>query len=414
MNFRANLPSLRTSLIALATLTLALIAAALIYPKPLQSFLMSRELAACETENDDAAAQIECAFRLIERTIDTKGLSAGMEAFTQSYTAITAFADTGCHKHAHRVGDIVYYKMYRPLNDLTKLDFPQSTTACGYGFYHGFMEHLIQDHPTIEFVTETCDYLSLRYGATMGDIRTICYHGAGHGLMLAWVEGRPRSQWGDAYALSAKPVAQCEALPSANEREKEECKEGIFNLIADWRDDKQYGFSLKKGESLFALCDRLPRTMRHACYYEMAQKVDKPSELDPVKLAAIAMGIVYPEYTQVVFDVGIAGIMQQVIAEGDRYKDVLASCVSLEERFSRACIESAVHGLYEHGEPQREHERAQEACRHEGVRGGPLEEACYTAVSGSLLRFYPKEKALSICEGFPEAYARACTEQIER
>lgn len=359
------------------------------------------------------ADQIECAFKPISEALMTSGIEAGMDVFAEAYTTLPSFVASGCHHQAHRVGDIAYYHLYYGQNNLDALTFSQNTTACGYGFFHGFLEHLIQDHPSGVFVTQTCEYLSNRYGAQMHDIRLTCYHGAGHGFMLAATEHVKKSQWGNTYAFTRTAFSECDALPQASGEEKEQCKEGIFNLIADWRDDGQYGFVRPQDNAFFAICDALPQTMHHACYYEIAQKLDRPSKGDPIRLAALAKTVTDTDEITRIFSVGIAGIMQQVIQDKNKYEAVIASCTKLDSALFSVCILSTINGLFEHGEPQREYVKAMEVCTFKEIRDTPMEQECYDTVANRLLRFYDKPHSLAVCAMFPRAFKDRCITTVE-
>ncbi|MBI4093702.1 hypothetical protein HY417_01955, partial [Candidatus Kaiserbacteria bacterium] len=252
---------------------------------------LNRQIDACSAEH--SARAIDCWYGLINAALEHDGITGAMEVFSKIYEQQPLFASTGCHKHAHFVGDQVYYKLYRGTNDIRAIDFPQSSTACGYGIFHGFMEHLIQDNPDIPFVTEICTYLKERYSTVMGDIGTICYHGSGHGLMLAEAERVPKSGWGLVSFFTSTPARTCEALPEASSREIEECREGVYNVLVDWMEQTQYGFAYDE-KNPFRICETEPRAWHQACYYEMAQKLDRVSSRDPVLLATLVSRIQDP------------------------------------------------------------------------------------------------------------------------
>ncbi len=382
------------------------------HPLYLKEITWKHQIMQCGQLEKDAD-QIECAFKPITEALMTAGIEAGMDTFADAYIELPAFVASGCHHQAHRVGDIAYYHLYYGQNDLDALTFSQNTTACGYGFFHGFLEHLIQDHPSAAFVTQTCEYLSDHYGEQMRDIRLTCYHGAGHGFMLAATEQVKKSQWGNVYAFTHKAFSECDILPRASTEEKEQCKEGIFNLIADWRDDGQYGFVRPQDYVFFSVCDSLPQTMHHACYYEIAQKLDRISGEDPQRLAALVRTVKDADEIIRIFSVGIAGIMQQVIQDKVKYEAVIASCSKLESTLFSKCILSTVNGLFEHGEPQKEYVKAMEVCTFKEIQDTPMEQECYDTVANRLLRFYDKSHSLMVCALFPSAFKDGCIATVE-
>jgi hypothetical protein len=367
----------------------------------------SSALAECKADTSDAG-QIECIFRVIRFELRAGGVEPAMNVFSRAYREFPSFVSAACHSQAHRLGDMAYFEVYLASGDIDSVDFPQSTTACGYGFYHGFTEHLVQDHPEVEFVMQSCEYLTERLGETMGDIEMTCYHGSGHGLMLAQSERVPREKWGSVSAFTSTPLSQCDALTRANERDVEECKEGIFNVLNEWMVLKQNGFSYDTRRP-FSACVDLPKSALEACYYEMAQKLDGVAEFNPQKLEKIVSNLAHPEFRVMAFSVGVAGIVQNVILHEDGITKILALCSKLPEDLNTSCIRSVVNGLFEHGEPQEEYKRAISMCSSDPSISGPSsQDTCFNAVALRLARFYPSERVRRICTEFPEEYRAMC------
>ncbi len=369
-------------------------------------------LAACKSETNNDLI-IECIFRVLEKELSRGGVAAAMTAFQRAYQTHPAFVEAACHRQAHRVGDLVYYNLYLGVEDMDKIDFPQSTTACGYGLYHGLFEHLIQDHPDTEFVTRTCQYFTDRLGETMGHIRIMCYHGSGHGLMLAHMERVPKKEWGNVMAFVGEPLKQCDSLPEASERDLEQCKEGIFNVLNEWMMLDEYGFHFDRSRP-FRLCDGIPESAMKACYYEMAMKLDGIAQLDVQALAALSEAAPRKEFSKMAFQVGVAGIIQNVLTKQDGYQKVLAACAKLEDPLRGDCIHSVIAGLFEHGEPLSEYKKALSACAEKVVIESDMETACYTAVAKRLRRFYSLERSTAVCEEFPRDRVEKCIAIIKQ
>lgn len=363
--------------------------------------------------NHNSDDQIECIFRVLGAEMKAYNVSVGMNAFAVAYDMSPAFVESGCHKQAHRMGDIAYFTRYVGREDFDDVEFPQSTTACGYGFFHGFLEHLIQDHPDPAFVDQTCAYLTQRLGETMGDIRLTCYHGSGHGFVLAQIETLKTSEWGNMRKFTDAPIKKCLALTGANATDREQCMEGIFNVVVDSASGGLYGFTYDLKHP-FRACDALPSFEWRACYYEMSQKLDKPSNLDPVKLAALTRQAITPALGEMAFKVGIAGIVQQIIADGTEYRDLVDRCGELSDNYFSICMESVSHGLFEHGEPQKEYEKALDACHAPAVAAHDAVKDCYDTVSKRLPRFYSDEKIDEICAHYPTPYQEFCKAQKGR
>ncbi len=359
-------------------------------------------------ENSVEATAIECWYDLIRERLQTQGLQQAMKLFSSIYTWQPAFAESGCHAHAHRVGDMAYYDQYLKNPNMAAMDFPQETAACGYGFFHGFLEHLIQNRPDPEFVDTTCTYLDERYGISVGAIRTICYHGSGHGFMLAAVEQLPRTAWGDMHAFTKTPLTQCAALKKASPRDHEECEEGVYNVIVEWMETNQYSFSYDY-EKPFASCDAASTyAHKRACYYEMAQKLDGASNWNPERMLEILSSTKDTYLHEMAFYVGMTSVMQRY-AGSAAYDSILTQCSELTQpTMIPFCVSAVIAGLFEHGAPQEEYRDALIACRSPQVQEALISEACWETVARKLWRFYEPARIKEICEEFPEEKRAMC------
>ncbi len=385
-----------------AIVSFAVIAATFIFfaPTPLKAL---RECKA-EAQSD---LQIECIFGVIDEALRSQGVGSAMYVFKAAYEEFPNFASGGCHSRSHRLGDMVYFGLYLQYQSFDAIDFTEDTTACGFGFYHGFMEHLIQDHPDPAFITETCDYLQNRLEKNMGDMRITCYHGAGHGLALAHIETLPKSAWGNVAAFTNVPARWCLELPEGSSSDIEQCLEGIYNILVDLMETKQYGFAYDR-ERPFAVCLTRPQAHREACVYEMAQKLDSASGMDPKQMVRLVRAIPETKLQHLAFGVGIAGVIQQDVANRGGYRDIFEKCRTLDDTYYELCIKSIVAGLFEHGNPQEEYVTALVFCAETSIADRGLDNRCYTTIAERLPRFYGDEKILRVCNEFPQAYREEC------
>lgn len=363
---------------------------------------------------EDSGMQVDCAFEVIETALNEGGLPRAFSVFSKAYQKVPVIAQTGCHRYSHRMGDLAYYRLYVPVQSMEDIEFVQETTACGYGFYHGFLEHLIQDRPDPAFVARTCNDLTDRLSHTLGDIRITCFHGSGHGFALAGAERVPRHEWGNVALFIDGPLQLCEALPEAVKGEVEECRQGVFNVLVDWMEVGQYGFAYDR-EKPFAVCDALSlRQHHHACYYEMAMKLDSVSGYDARRMIEIVKDAP-PELARVAFDVGTAGLMQHVVTQEGGYRTALEQCSELETAWYERCAANLANGLFEHGAPQEEYLPALELCDEPLIAAqDSVQSACYEAVIRRLPRFYAPERSAKICTEFPKEYREQCQGLIAR
>lgn len=361
---------------------------------------------ACDAARAGTQAKVDCWLQRPLGIVSAGSLTAGFRAFTYLYETYPAFASTGCHRYAHKVGDAAYYNLMlaRGLS-LEDIDFPQSATACGYGFFHGFFEHLVQNDPDVRTVVENCEYVRATYAREMRGIGTICYHASGHGFMQKQADALPEEMHGNPALMVERPLEECEALPT-DEMEVEDCREGVFNVLVDWMETGDFGLSFDLGNPL-ALCSELEEGWQYACFYELGQNLGKITDGSPLKAATFAQSINDAELRKMTFGVMVAGMMQSKAAL-DEYKDILAECVQIDDMpLYETCVVSSANGMMEHGSPGEEYAKVLDLCADPALssRGGTL---CYGALSQRLPRFYEPGKVAHVCGKFPEEYREGC------
>ncbi|MBL4644792.1 MAG: hypothetical protein JKX80_02915 [Candidatus Pacebacteria bacterium] len=346
--------------------------------------ILASEIVACDEKSPNETEKIDCWQDIMRGAFDVDGTQAAFDVFEVVYKNYEVFANTGCHRHAHRIGDMSYYFDYLTHKDFTKMDFPKGATACGYGFYHGFFEHLVQDNTSVEFVTQMCEYMRNNLGDVAPAISQTCYHGSGHGFLLARAdELTQESQW-SVEAFTQKPLEQCESLPQASDTEIAECRQGVYNVIVDWMADGEYGLSYNTVEP-FAMCDREPYERQFDCYYEIAQKIDGLSNGDPLKMVAIVEKAKRVDLQTIAMSVGVAGVVQQN-PQNDQIT-LLSACQSIDRmELKNQCILGIIGGLVEHTIPGTDYKNAINFCESDQltVDERPL---CDRELLGKLKRF---------------------------
>lgn len=361
----------------------------------------------CEERPNDAE-KVACWMQMVAEELRAGGMKPAYAIFSYLYEAYPAFGATGCHQHAHAIGDVAYYEVYVAQGKtLQDMDFPQETTSCGYGFFHGFIEHLIQDHPDQAYVVETCEYLRERLSGTMRDIGTICYHASGHGFMQSQADTLGVDGFGNALRLVEAPLRSCDALPT-NAKEIQDCREGVFNVLADWQIIEDFGLTFDFTDP-FYLCERVASKWRKACYYELGMKLEPVIGDSPLKAAEYVSQITDRDIRIMTFGVMVAGMMQRR-APLDTYTPIIDECMEVEDSdLFTHCIVSSANGMMEHGSPGKEYEKVLTLCRIPGLEARGGQESCYRALAHRLSRFYPEQKKVAICSEFPEKYRNICS-----
>lgn len=364
--------------------------------------------AECASRSEQESVRVDCWIELALNYVQRGDISAAYRTFGYLYGAYPSFGASGCHVHAHKLGDAAYYNFFISQGlKLSEMNFPQETTSCGYGFFHGFIEHLIQDYPQTAYVKETCEYLREALSTNMHDIARICYHASGHGFLQAEADSLTKERFGNVPVIVARPLKRCEALPGVTEMEIEECREGVFNVVSDWMIEKNFGLSFDFKHP-FVICDALPERWHWACYYEFGQKLASVIGDKPLVAEQYVASIRKKDIREMTLGVIIAGMMQR-LAPLNQYVAVYEDCARMkDDGLSSVCIRSATNGMMEHGEPGKEYEKIIPMCSLPSLREREGAEICHDTLARRLSRFYPPAKKTDICNMFPPEYRTDC------
>lgn len=376
-----------------------------LYTERAQDDGYEEELTLCETNNDDRAARINCWIEVLRKALRTEGTERAFELFSFVYQNYEDFSNTGCHLHAHRMGDIAYYDEYLTHQDISLIDFPKNSISCGYGFYHGFIEHMIQDRPEPDFVEEQCEYLIGALQDVGPGISGVCYHAGGHGFMMARAdELHDPEEWTIAN-FTMPPLEKCDQLDVDDHYLKEECWQGVFNVFTNWMEIGEYGIHYNP-DAPYEYCHTLENPdYQYACYTEMTRKINYAAHGDPVKALEIIKTVRRPEMHVFLLVIAVAGTVQD-----DPYgsqEKLLQGCRAIEDsEFKEECFKAIVHGLFEHGIPGAEYKLADAWCAASDLT--ETEDAwCYERLAEKLGRFRTDAQIGELCQS-RELSARVC------
>lgn len=363
----------------------------------------------CDSNNQATQQKSECWAILLKNDLQKGGPSRALERFSQLYDRFPAFSEPGeCHRNAHRLGDMTYYEFYVSNPNMEALQFTPDAQVCTLGFFHGFFEHLFQNNPSENFITEMCEALSREYDATIGAMREACYHGAGHGLMLANSERVPISAAGDPDRFIREPLRSCGSLSKADRSDIEQCYQGVFTLLVSWMSDQNYGLSFPKA-NVFSLCERLQEPMQDMCFNQFADRFYHTRGLSVKELVEIVMRIEDYRHRFRAFRASMLDIIGRAIFRGSE-RALVNECRDVPQSLFETCIGSFPHAIFNSGFPEAQFTKALAFCGSSEVAAlGPLARAaCFSAVGSQLSRFFPPAELPSLCEQFPPAERSLC------
>jgi hypothetical protein len=356
----------------------------------------------CDDMNTHITVRQQCWDELLSTALETKGIAGAFAVFSKLYKTDKDFVTSGCHAHAHQIGDAFYRDYAAKRRTLVGVELPPETMACGYGFFHGLFEHFFRKNPDIRLVRSICDDLDARYGEVLPLLRINCFHGAGHGLIP---DPPDVGIWGNMHAMVSESLALCDAI-STNAGEIEQCKEGVFNVIADWMARGEYGLSYDDDDPL-GPCRTLAQSHKEACYYELVMKM---SVYENRSLAAIAKKFVEPIEEPYIAEIVIrslsASFMQMDIALPSQ-THLLLACRELSAFLQAPCLEGIISGFRSHGEPGNEYKKAVEFCS-VSIMSKEERDVCFVHLVQNLWYLYSEDKVRTICDTLDTVYKPHC------
>lgn len=351
----------------------------------------------------DVAQKRICWNEKLLHELQERGAKAAFALFAEFYRSDEDFTRVGCHMIAHQMGDAAYGEYLRYGEDLSVLEFPPESMYCGYGYYHGILEHLIRDNPDFEEADAFCKMLIREHEAEVPRIRLNCYHAIGHGFIP---EPTDLEMWGKGTEMPKPAIAACGRLKEMDART--ECYQGAFNVIGDWMWNNQFGLKFPKTDSL-ALCRAFDDPeVSQACYYELSMRV--------LPLAKSDLSTVYTMFVASITDDTVAGMVINSAAAsalGERIADdsflpLLAQCRSLPSRVHEDCLKGLTGGFVAHGEPGNEYVKAIAFCG-DTTLTSPEKHICYANIVRTFRTVYTNEKLATICEDVEVPYQSYCT-----
>lgn len=353
----------------------------------------------CERAHEQRDAKIACWHNIIGAEMDAQGIDAALNAFALIYRRFPTFADSGCHRQAHQLGDRAFYA-YSVAEQipLSQLEFPESTATCGNGFFHGFIEHLIQNMPAAKDIHEQCEALIANQADINPYIRSACYHASGHGLARAELD---RSEQGSDINLKEffrRPLAECALLNEVTGTERTNCAQGVMNVVVNWMADGRYGLDFNTAAP-FEVCDEVFTDARYRamCMVEIGRKADRLSGFDPEKLRELLAPLdISTALRKEIMIVAIGGMVQQIVGQGIP-SDLFMKCTEFNVDDLQTCQLGIVRGLILNGSPRNEFEHVVAFCRSHEVRESGNVDHCWRGAGYILRLFYTEAQFGSFC-----------------
>lgn len=349
----------------------------------------------------DKNLQYYCWEKQVTDVLKAGGIDAAYQKLVSFYNSDPDFSKR-CHPIAHAIGAAAY----RDLSLDKKFTVTKETTWCAFGFYHGFMEALLQSGEDLSKARALCLEANKQVnGENSGNqaVFLACLHGIGHGA------ADPQNNlalWGNERALIKKPLEICEKV-SKTDHELYRCAGGVFNVLSIAYSFNQYKFSINKDDPLW-ICNEQPRKVyQRACYGDMNVALTAYTKNDMYKAA---------KFIERIKDDEMAGYAMSSLASASisydpkktDQRDRIQVCRSVQERLRLSCIGGYATGLAEYGAPGKEYVESLNFCNSSLLRTDEKDK-CYASSLGYLMTLFSREDFLNICDKIEEGkYVTYC------
>lgn len=347
----------------------------------------------CKDTND--SKKLQCFENLIDSILKNQGLSQAFEILAELFQSDPLFA-AECHSFSHKLGE----KTYRLFSEDKDFQLSEKSSYCGYGFYHGFMETLLQKTGDMNEARRFCEYADRQLKKTTSDAGGACYHGIGHGS----VDGSDPETRGNPEAMVEPGLKLCEMVsndenPPPRYGKLFRCVSGAFNALEILIDSNKYKLS-PNTEDPFWICRLQPDRYKEACYTQFVVAVIHVTGGDFEKSASIISPIPEDDFAIPTLQ---ALVVERARKETTDYSQTINFCRKLSNRFQIPCISAYGEGFLKYGPPQQEYVEAVKFCGSNQLKEEE-KKACFARVLSLLRIWYTAEKSKDICQGVDQKY----------
>ena len=332
-----------------------------------------------------------------------KGLDQAFEILANLYATQPAFA-AECHGYSHELGNAVY-GMFADQEDFK---LTPKTSYCGNGFYHGFMEALLQDTGDIRTAQEFCRTAGEKLMSETVDAEGACYHGIGHGA----VDGGDPRAWGDAQAMIEPAMKLCEQVAGQDHSKYGKmyrCTTGAYNAIEILSADDKYKLTSLRSDP-FAFCQTQSYDLQDGCYNNMVPALMRLTKADFLKSGQTIEKI--PEKDYVIRSSVMSGLFHEFIrlnlaAPNYNIAAGVKLCHQLSQSLQISCIDGLSGGHMKYGEPGQEYLKGLAFCGSD-ILNDAEQGTCYRHILPRLRVWYSADKSQEICARTPQQYQEYC------
>lgn len=309
------------------------------------SFQQSISQKSCQ-DIPETVSKYQCWEELLELILKEKGIKDAFLVFDDLYRTERQFA-SGCHGYAHRLGEITYQLLIKGQD----FDFPPQTAYCGYGFYHGLTELLIQTKGPKE-AGKLCDSKKSEITQVLYDA---CYHGIGHGALSQTAQS---DVWGNPQEMVNSALNLCQEATN-DSIQKSRCASGAFMELGNNFSEGKLQLTSLRNDPL-SICRQQQDFGKMDCYTQMNGVLNSVAGGRLKESAKFVEAIDEDKYA---IEAIITLAAPTIDITNPDYTDDIQVCRNLQKRLHLPCIKGLVLGFMLRGQPGIEYEQAIKFCK---------------------------------------------------
>lgn len=352
--------------------------------------VQSVDLGACK-QKQQISEKEQCWDEAIEQTVATKGLDEAFKVFSELYESEPG-VPKACHGWAHVLGKAAF-DIY---SEQKTLVLKKETEYCGYGFFHGFIERLLQTTGNVGEVKKFCEYASKQLPGQSQATYANCIHGIGHGS----VSVDDPALFGNFQAMLDVGLQSCDAaLTTADDLRN--CHDGAFNAMELYEYDGEFGLTYDSSDP-FRHCRVQKEAYKVSCYFEYVGPLVNVTQHDFKKASHLIEGEnVSTEIRQVFISRLAADFMLDDLVKPTQEQNV-RDCRAVPKDMRESCFKGVINGFIAHGEPGKEYVKGLAFCG-ASYLVDQEKDICYEIMLGQAA-----SKDALACAKAPERYKNYC------
>lgn len=353
----------------------------------------------CETL--DVSGKEKCWETSLNQVLKTNGIEESLKYLERIYNLEeNVGVEQGCHSLAHLIGRQAYKQFKAGGN----FELTPNTSYCAYGFHHGFMESLLSDSKDLKMARNFCEMVDKNLSAQAVNVRTMCFHGIGHGLFGDTPDPK---FWGNERATIDEFVPKCLGI-SAEEEDRQNCTDGLFNSLALLMSQKKYGLSYSFPD-VFKLCDdlKLSFEITKNCYLEFASQLSVAlNTKDILIISKYIENIKNTELAYLAIKYATTGSIGPNVGE-KAASALINNCRKISQNIIKGCLDGLIYGFMSRKGPGGFFDKGLKFCNN-SLLASSERENCYKGLLGKLKSFYTRDEIKIICEKFDQKYRMYC------